>query len=530
MRFFLAVLVSLSLFLPLPAPAADQTDLMKKIDDLSKQLDALKQQMQEIRQKETAKDERIAKVEKKTQEATKPSWLQIGGDYRGRFDYLKGTTRDWYSFQQVLPYFLQMPGAKPPQLIPSQDFKNDALMTNRFGINLQAKATEDVTVKARLLMYKVWGHESAEPVAGPSSAFFADKFFIFDGNVSHIPQDNILRVDQAYATWSNIAGAPVWFSLGRRPSTAGVPTNLRQNIEKSGSAGVPGLLIDYAFDGGTIGFAPDIQALPGSYAKICYGKGFDSGFRTTGNSLNDVNFLGINVVPYDTDNFRVELQWDRAFGIFAFPENRNGSGLGFGPNANLGDIDQYGLTVMGKIEKLGPGDLNLFADGAISKTHPNDNFFSVMTPAGAMPVAGLLYDAPNFGGVKEGKTGQALYLGARYDLNKTGTKLGLEYNYGSKNWVAFSPASDDMWTSKLGVHGSVYEAYLIQEIKSKPISKMGKAQFRLGYQYYSFKYTGSNNWVGAPKSMSDLSNPMNAQMFPPLKKANDIYLTFDVTF
>jgi hypothetical protein len=153
-----------------------------------------------------------------------------------------------------------------------------------------------------------------------------------------------------------------------------------------------------------------------------------------------------------------------------------------------------------------------------------------MTPAGAVPVAGLLYDAPNFGGSKENKTGSALYLGARYDITNTGTKIGLEYNYGSKNWVAFTPSSDDMWTNKLGTHGSVYEAYLIQEIKSKAISKLGKAQFRLGYQYYDFKYTGSNNWIGSPKAISSLANPMNAQMFPALDKAHDIYLTFDVMF
>ena len=48
---------------------------------------------------------------------------------------------------------------------------------------------------------------------------------------------------------------------------------------------------------------------------------------------------------------------------------------------------------------------------------------------------------------------------------------------------------------------------------------------------YQFDYTGSNNWVGAPKEISsDLTNPMNAQMFTPLKNAHDIYLTFNVEF
>ncbi|MDI6801588.1 MAG: hypothetical protein QMD01_05995 [Thermodesulfovibrionales bacterium] len=42
MRNFLAILLSLSLFLPLPAFAADQADLLQKLEALSKELDRLK--------------------------------------------------------------------------------------------------------------------------------------------------------------------------------------------------------------------------------------------------------------------------------------------------------------------------------------------------------------------------------------------------------------------------------------------------------------------------------------------------------
>jgi hypothetical protein len=386
-------------------------------------------------------------------------------------------------------------------------------------------------VKTRLLMYKVWGHQTSDPVAG-QSAFFADKFNVFDGNTSHVPEDSVLRVDQAYATWSNVLGQPVWLSVGRRPSTGGIPTNLRRNVEKSGASGTPGLLVDYAFDGAVLGYAPDIDKLPGAYAKVCYGKGFDSGYRSPdNNSLRDVNFLGVDLALYSTDNLHVELQWDRGFSIFAFPESSFNPAFG-AQNTNLGDIDQYGTVVMGKLEKVGPGDLNLFASAALSKTHPHgNNEFSVGVPGGTMPVAGLLYDDPAFGGEKKSHTGTAVYLGGRYDIASTGTKIGAEYNHGSKNWITFTPASDDMWTSKLGTRGDVYEVYVIQELKQKAISKYGKAYFRLGYQNYQFDYTGSNNWLGAPKKISsDLTNPMNAQMFTPLESAHDIYLTFNVEF
>jgi len=533
MKKFLVILLSLSLLLPLPALAADQADLLQKMEALSKELDRLKQQMQEIQQKETAKEERITVVEKKAEEAAGPSWLEIGGDLRVRLDSLKGKVHDY-----AMPTSLV---AVPPTSLGVQgyDVKNDSLLTNRFGLNLNAKATEDIQVKARLLMYKVWGHSTGDPVIGgyTGGAFFADRQSIFDGNVSHVPQDNTLRVDQAYATWSNIGGAPVWFSIGRRPSTGGVPSNLRQNLEKVGTAGVPALLVDYAFDGLTLGYAPDIDALPGAYAKLCYGKGFDSGFRNINraNNINDVNMLGINLVPYDTDNLHVEFQYQRAMSVFAFPDAYSTAmltalGVTSTNNVNLGDIDYYGTVITGKIDNVGPGDLNLFASAAINKTRPNDSMF-----AGAY---GLLYTSTAAGGEgKKSRTGSAYYLGARYDIKSSGTKIGAEYNHGSKNWIAFDPASDDMWTGKLGTRGDVYEVYLIQELNKKPIAKRGKAFFRLGYQYYKFDHTGSSNWVGEPVKMSDLSvndaTPTKMykwQLMSPLKNASDIYLTFDVLF
>jgi cell division protein FtsB len=551
MRVFLAVLLALALFIPRPALAIDQADLVNKIDELSKELERLKQQMQEMQKKEEVKEQRITKVEKKADEAKKPSWLEIGGDYQFRLDSLKGDVHDYVDFvsmqQTMAPYLGQnivaLCTADPANPVCSAGAvngytaKNDALFTNRFGLNVKARATEDITVKARLLMYKVWGHQTSDPVSG-SNAFFADKLNVFDGNTSHIPEDSVLRVDQAYATWSNVFGQPVWLSVGRRPSTGGMPTNLRRNVEKTGASGTPGLLVDYAFDGAVLGYAPDIEKLPGAYVKLCYGKGFDSGFRPANNGLRDVNFLGVDLALYSTDNLHVELQWDRAFSIFAFPEATFNSAFG-ARNDNLGDIDNFGTVVTGKFEKLGPGDLNLFASAALSMTHPNSNRFSAnivtvdpntgqIISVPNAPIAGLLDDGTD----KDSHTGQAIYLGARYDFTSTGTKIGAEYNYGSKNWITFTPASDDMWTSKLGTRGDVLEAYLIQELKQKAVSKYGKAYFRLGYQYYNFDYTGSNNWIGAPHEISDLTttDPSKAQLFAPLENAHDIYLTFNVEF
>ena len=87
-----------------------------------------------------------------------------------------------------------------------------------------------------------------------------------------------------------------------------------------------------------------------------------------------------------------------------------------------------------------------------------------------------------------------------------------------------------MWTSKVGARGNVYEPYIIQELNLKPISSyLSKAFFKLGYQYYDFEYTGSNNWVGAPKKISSIQ-PTDLMMLTPVKTAHDIYGTFEVKF
>jgi len=210
------------------------------------------------------------------------------------------------------------------------------------------------------------------------------------------------------------------------------------------------------------------------------------------------------------------VQWQKGMNIFDAPSDA-------GVSTNLGDISWLGAVVTGKVSNL-----NLFVSAATSKTDPNNN----LTGPGGAPMAGLMYNNPAFGGVKESHSGNAIYLGGRYDIASTGTKIGAEYNRGSKNWISMVPAEDDLWTGKLGTRGDVIELYVIQSLNRKPIAKKGEAFVRLGYQLYNFEYTGSNNWVGAPTKISDLttSPASGPQMLAPVEKAQDIYLTFDVRF
>ncbi len=503
--FVLAAILMATLVLPQGARAADE-EIQKKLDALSKEVRDLQQQVTQTKNKKSLSD-----------------WLTIGGDYRFRVDSLSGKVPNYYGFANIVAW--QMGGmVGAPPLSQAETVKNDVLYTNRFGLNLKAKATRDVSFTARLLMYKTWGNGDT---AATSGTFFADRIGVFDGTEGHVPGDGRLTVDQAYATWSNILDAPVWFSVGRRPSTGGIPSHLRENREKPGNGGIPALLVDYAFDGLTLGWAPDVEALPGAYAKFCYGRGFENGYTspfTSNNNLKDTDMIGVSVVPYDTDRLYLNLQYNRGMHIFDFPVFASSTLGPLSPHTDLGDIDWFGATALSTLKRVGPGTLNVFGSVALSKTHPNSN---TVVFGGIDTGAGLMYT-----GQAESKTGGAIYAGGRYDFPSTRTKIGAEYNYGSKNWITFVPAGDDIWTSKLGTRGSVYEVYLIQEINAAPVSSyFSKAFFRFGYQYYDFDYTGTNNWVGAPVKIADLAaSPMNAQMLTPMKSAQDIYGTFEVKF
>lgn len=400
--------------------------------------------------------------------------------------------------------------------------KNETLYTNKFALDLHAKATKDVTVNVKLGMYKVFGDQSDQVTANGD---FADRVGVFDGTIGHVPSTSYLNVDRAYATWSNILDQPIWFSVGRRPATDGAPTNLKSNSARPGNGGTPALLVNYAFDGMTIGYAPDIEMLPGFYAKVCYGRAFDSGFQgKTGNSLKDTDMMGVAIIPVDTDPLRVWLQWNRGFNIFDNPKMNDTIFGNTAPSTNLGAFDWYGAGAMTTLKHVGSGDLNAFADFGISISHPSD---SVSANAGFQGLMSGEFFAQDFH--PKSQTGYALFTGIRYDLPSK-TKIGFEYNYGSKYWLAYSPAADDMWTAKVGTRGHVFEPYIIQELNLAPISSFfSKTFFKLGYQYYDFEYTGSNNWVGAPKKISDIK-ATDLMLMAPVKEAHNIYGTFEVHF
>lgn len=571
---------------------ATDEGLLKRIEQLSGEIEQLRIQVKaneekaaksaEEQKKQGSKPEakEIADLKaqvKKVEDKSIGRWLTIGGDYRFRVDSLHGRTAAYTDPNRMFTNVggllqseafslgmgvgsLGMPagpalaafmnfgntmkrtntyaGAKaflnpatnplvgamgalaPYGAVDAFRPKNETLYTNKFGLDLTAKATQNITVHAKLGMYKSFGSQDDSQVTGN---YFADRVGVFDGTLGHIPSDSYLNVDRAYATWSNIFDQPLWFSVGRRPSTDGAPSNLRLNTERPGNGGVPSLMVNYAYDGMTIGYAPDIDALPGAYAKICYGRGFDSGIKNATNSIKDMDMMGIIVNPIDTDPLRVWLQWNHAFDLLDFPVMNNTAFGNTAPATNLGEIDWVGAGVLSTLKNAGPGSLNFFTDVALSMTHPNNNVSGQAGFQGLLTGEFFNPEAP------KDKTGWAVSAGVRYDLPSK-TKIGFEFNHGSKDWITMAFAADDMWTSKIGTRGNVYEPYIIQELDLKPVSSyFSKAFFKIGYQYYDFEYTGSNSWVGAAKKISDIK-PTDFLLMAPVKEAHDVYVTFEVKF
>jgi len=462
-----------------------------------------------------------------------------------------GSTNALLDFMKMLPasaraaVFANMYNQYAAQ--PSNTYKNDTLWTNRLRLNMRVKATENVTFKGRIAMYKAWGMLN-NPVDytynnGLGGGPYMLSSLAFDGSSTRQPQDNVLRVDRAYVNWANIADLPVWFSIGRRPTTDGPPAQLRQGLDER--MATPTAFMDYPFDGLTLGYAYDsmlgLQDFPGRI-RFCYGRGFEAGPTDDSNPLRDVDFAGISWDVYNKGSRFVGLQSFVAFDMFNVPDNitfpnpiefamwQADPGF-YDPTvasrdlklnrANLGNIFHTTAVYMDKY-----AELNYFVAGGWSRTDPQsvDELGTGLLSSFNNP------DDPNLD--LDAKDGYSIYAGLRYDMPEHRLKLGLEYNYGSKNWIGFTPGHDDLTLSKLATRGQVYEAYMIYNLPAgEMVSKYANFFMRLGYQHYQYDYTGSGFWLGEPIDIDELANdPLNAQFYVPVDKLDQVYLTLDTYF
>ena len=495
------------LALPVAASAGiapQQTgDLDRKIQDLSAQLDQLKSQMAaqaEANAATTAKvgalDETVAGFSDRAEDWDLAARFKLDGDFRARMDF--------YNAESAF----------------GTDYDNDTSFTNRFRLNMRVGVTENVEFKGRLAMYKAWGMQSAwtddTNTAWPQ----------FDGNSTRTPSDSALRVDRAFVNFNNIGGAPIWFSIGRRPTTDGNPSNIRMNLDER--SGTP-LIMDYAFDGASLGYAYKWAGDIGTgRVRVCYGRGFEDGLQEDGGPLNDMDFMGLSWDILSKGDRFLYAQSFLAVNVVNYPNFQDPiinemfgdvTMSGMGDRVDVGNIQHSGITYMDKF-----AGLNYFVAGGWSRTDPNDNGMFNDYVGMMMQTTGTNQDNEN---------GYHAHVGLRYDIDPIGLKLGAEWNYGSEYWIGMTPGHDDLYQSKIAARGHVFEVYGIYDLPmGQAISKYAKTFMRLGYQRYEYNYSGSNDWNMAPYDLDNTTDLAKLDMMgvDPIESANQVYLTLEATF
>jgi hypothetical protein len=414
---------------------------------------------------------------------------------------------DYLYFAQNLtfPQLKQAIGSFPPAMqqqlfgmlmpatsVASYNDNNDILYTNRLRLKFDSQITENLSFSGRLSMYKVFGDSTGVQVFNGQP-----NTFNIDGTTVGVPNSDQIRVERAFFNWNNIGGSKFYLSVGRRPSTDGPPLNYRQDELRGGTPS--GAVIDYQFDGITFGY----HLTENMVWRICYGLGYESGFgngnllKMPQDRLKDVHFLGANLDLWTTEKSLVQLTYAHAFnvtdgfnGLIVLPNNPltgdpipGAPVLRFTPSANLGSIN---LASINATRKVGPMDL--YVSGNYSGTHPNGQ---------TTPFGGLMSD-PFEKPVNQ--NGGMVLVGARYNFsNDERTKLGFEFNHGSKYWFNFAQAEDDIIAPKTDTRGEVYETYLTHRINDHFI-------FKADFIKYLYTYSGSGWHLGAPKRLD--SNPL----------------------
>ncbi|WP_157351485.1 DUF3373 family protein [Aliarcobacter butzleri] len=388
--------------------------------------------------------------------------------------------------------------------------KNKALMTNRLWLGAKYKADDNSSFFGKLSYNKAFG----ERVKGNNTNY--DEFnWVTNENAN----DDDIKLKEAYWLYQNerlfSSDIPWSVSVGRRPSTDGLPINIRNNQQPNSPLSHT---IDVEFDGFSFKLDTEgVTGFTGSWLKICGGRGltnatprFDmatantnGGYSTNDSQeIDDIDMLGLIYVPYDDGQYSVHMQYSHAWNLIGFDGQslEDYKNLGTEPSfKDMGDIDL--ATILFKTEGIGNGisdyldNTTAFASFAMSKTNPNSK--------------GML-------GTTDSQTGYSVWLGvnAPCPILPDSAKIGFEWNQGSKYWRSMTYGEDTYAGSKIATRGQAFEVYRTQKLTEA-------LSFGVSYVYIDYDYTGSNSFFGAdgkPMSMSDAqANGQN-----PVKEAQDI--------
>ncbi len=392
---------------------------------------------------------------------------------------------------------------------------NDALLTNRLWLNMNWKATDNLSFTGQLAYNKAFGNRSGFGGAYPG-------FETFDWITNENAYDDALRVRAAYFFYrdNTLLGTDIpWtFSIGRRPSTNGNLINLRDDDK---AASPMAHTINVEFDGASAKFGlSEVTGISGMYFKLCAGRGgtnanakfftvdmntgapnISAPYATNDSDVPDIDLAGLIFVPYNDGQYKIGTQYYYANNLIdADMQPMNPSdpsqGMRFSGMDDVGGM--HAFTANLQIDGIGDeindflDETTLFMSAAWNITNPKEGG------------QGML-------GSEDSKTGSSFWIGTQFpSLISEGGRWGLEYNHGDKYWRSITYAEDTNIGSKIAARGNAYEMYFTEPLHEDILS------FQLRFTYIDYEYSGSNGFFGSttgtPMEISKLKGTPYASM------------------
>lgn len=370
---------------------------------------------------------------------------------------------------------------------------NDALFSNRLWLNMNYAATKNLSFTGQLAYNKLFGQRST--LATSSTGL--DGFDWVSGESAY---NDTLRVRSAYFFYQDDeflgTDIPWTISIGRRPSTQGHLINLRDDDPASSPLAHT---VNVEFDGASAKFGmEEIIGLEGSYFKLCAGRGMSNAeprfssapYSGQDATTNNIDMVGIIVVPYDDKQYSVGMQYTYANNLI---DRVNAMSTTDYSMETVGGL--HTATAFAMVNGIGDGwsefldDSTFFISGAMSTTNPK-------------ATETMLGSAHN-------ETGYSYWMGTQFpSLISDEGRWGVEFNHGSNYWRPITYGEDTMIGSKIAARGDAYEVYFTEPLVDDILT------FQLRYTYIDYDYAGSNGFFGSQtgtptaisSSMSGASN------------------------
>ncbi len=441
-------------------PAEDYKAIIQQLHTLQQRVDMLEHQKTPA-QPAGLTNKKVTKLEKavdniydtldQVESKTLQDRINFGAELRTRVDNFKVENHTFFTDGST------------------QDTSNDNSWSNRFRLNMDAKIQKNLLFTGRLSVYKNFADSDNNNMTG-------------DSNSVHRPGNSTVKLDRAYIDWiPEGMPVPLAITFGRHPSSEGPPFELKENRQRQST--YPGLLFDGEADGvvATVGLER-YTGLKNSGLRLAYGKAYQDddnidSYLNNASSYSDTNVFAAfleTAIPGIDDSLMV-FSALRATSMFV--DTTPMMPPGFGQQANLGDMELYGIHA--QANKVAGSNFDVFVSTGLNKANPNGQ-----TVAGG--TMGLL----NNDGTTS-HSGWAAYAGLRYNIQTSrfnNPKIGFEYNHGSDYWFSFTSGSTELF-NKLAVRGDVYDLYYIQPFNDN-------LSMRLGYTMVNYNYGLSGFHIG----------------------------------